>query len=86
MWLATRGAGLPIVDHGVRQNVDSEDEPLIIEARRRGNSVKPDEAYAALERLYGEVRRLDLFARRPRPGWTVWGAEVVNTLDPAPVA
>jgi N6-adenosine-specific RNA methylase IME4 len=39
-----------------------------------------------LERLYGEVRRLDLFARRPRPGWTVWGAEVVNSMDPAAVA
>jgi N6-adenosine-specific RNA methylase IME4 len=87
MWLATRGAGLRILDHGVRQNIDTEEEeellPLTIEAPRRGNSVKPDEAYQALERLYGDVRRLELFARRKRPGWTVWGNEVVDLVPAA---
>jgi N6-adenosine-specific RNA methylase IME4 len=84
MWLATRGAGLKIVDHSVRRNIDTEEElPLTIEAPRRGNSVKPDEAYEALERLYGDVRRLELFARRRRPGWTVWGNEVVDLVPAA---
>jgi N6-adenosine-specific RNA methylase IME4 len=87
MWLATRGAGLRILDHGVRQNIDTEEEeellPLTIEAPRRENSVKPDEAYQALERLYGDVRRLELFARRRRPGWTVWGNEVVDLVPAA---
>jgi N6-adenosine-specific RNA methylase IME4 len=45
--------------------------------------VKPDEAYQALGRLYGDVRRLELFARRKRPGWTVWGNEVVDLVPAA---
>jgi N6-adenosine-specific RNA methylase IME4 len=75
-WLATRGKGLPIRHHGVSQAVDNWELPLTIAAPRRGHSVKPDDAYVALERLYGDVRRLDLFARSPRPGWDVWGNEV----------
>jgi N6-adenosine-specific RNA methylase IME4 len=71
--LATRGKGLPIVNHGVRQNVDS-DLPLTIEAARLDDSVKPDKAYATLVRLFGpDVRRLDLYARRRRQGLTPWG-------------
>ncbi len=95
MWLATRGKGLPIRDHGVSQGLYTEEErasenssgvksakpspadlPLTIEAPRRRHSEKPDEAYKAVERLYGDVRRLDLFARRERPGWTAWGNQV----------
>jgi N6-adenosine-specific RNA methylase IME4 len=67
-WLATRGKGLPILDHGVSQS---------IWAPRRAHSEKPDEAYQSLKRLFGDnVRRLDLFARRARPGWTIWGNEI----------
>jgi N6-adenosine-specific RNA methylase IME4 len=78
MWLATRGKGLPIADHGVSQSVitDKADLPITVEAQRRDHSRKPDEAYTALERLFGEVRRLELFARCVRPGWTAWGNEV----------
>jgi N6-adenosine-specific RNA methylase IME4 len=83
MWLATRGRGLPIRDHGVSQGVFTEEDlPLAIEARRRAHSRKPDETYQALERLYGDVRRLDLFARHERPGWTSWGNEVDQARAP----
>lgn len=53
--------------------------PLVIEAPRGTHSEKPDEAYTALERLFGDVRRIDLFARKQRPGWTAWGDEVNAT-------
>jgi N6-adenosine-specific RNA methylase IME4 len=77
MWYGSRGKGLPICDHAVDQEVFAqEDLPLVIEASRRGNSVKPDEAYHRIERLFGDVRRLELFARQVRPGWTVWGNEL----------
>jgi hypothetical protein len=60
-WLMTRGKGLPILDHGVSHGIlTEEDLPLVLEAPRRGHSQKPDEAYHALERLYGDVRRLDM--------------------------
>lgn len=38
------------------------------------HSQKPEESYRMIERAsYGPF--LELFARRPRPGWTVWGNE-----------
>lgn len=79
MWYGSRGKGLPIRHHAVDQEVFTEEDlPLVIEAPRRGNSVKPDQAYHAIERLYGDVRRLELFARKLRPGWTVWGNEIAD--------
>ena len=36
---------------------------------------KPEEVYRRIERLYPGPR-LELFARRPRAGWTVWGNEI----------
>jgi N6-adenosine-specific RNA methylase IME4 len=72
LWLAKRGNGLPRADKGVHQTII---------ARRRENSRKPDEAYVALERLSGDVRRIELFARRARPGWTRWGNELLAPDD-----
>lgn len=43
------------------------------------HSEKPDEFYQLVETMtpapYAELDRLELFARAPRPGWTVWGDE-----------
>jgi N6-adenosine-specific RNA methylase IME4 len=47
----------------------------VITAPRREHSEKPDEAYARMKRLYGGPY-LELFARKPRDGWTTWGNEV----------
>ena len=47
------------------------------------HSEKPDEAYARMERLYPGPR-LELFARRPREGWTTWGNEIARPGDEAP--
>jgi N6-adenosine-specific RNA methylase IME4 len=64
---ATRGRGLRRIDRGVSQ---------CIRAPRREHSRKPDEVIEGLERLFGPVRRLELFARRQRLGWEAWGNEV----------
>lgn len=66
-WLFTRGKGLAVLDHSVRQ--------LIIEPPRE-HSRKPAEAAHRLERLFGDVPRLEMFCRTPRAGWTSWGNEV----------
>lgn len=39
----------------------------------RAHSRKPEEAFAAAEQLMPGARRLELFARQGRPGWTGWG-------------
>ena len=44
------------------------------------HSKKPEEARRRIEALLGEVPRLELFARRPSPGWDVWGNEVESDI------
>ena len=44
------------------------------------HSKKPEEARRRIEALLGEVPRLELFARRPSPGWDVWGNEVESNV------
>jgi N6-adenosine-specific RNA methylase IME4 len=83
LWLAICGDGLKRVDKGVRQGFVADEgrhddgSTGLIVARRRENSRKPDEIYVALERLFGDVRRIELFGRRERPGWTHWGNELL---------
>lgn len=62
--IGTRGA--PRTTKGVRDTI------LGI---RRENSRKPEEAYPAAEKLMPHARRLDLFSRQNRTGWTAWGNE-----------
>lgn len=52
------------------------------------HSHKPEELHAIAERLGPEGKRLELFARRPRPGWDIWGNEVQSDvpLGPFPTA
>lgn len=64
-FIATRGA--PKTTKVVRS---------VIIAPVREHSRKPDEAFAAAEQLMPEARRLELFSRQARPGWSVWGNEV----------
>ncbi|RBI86694.1 S-adenosylmethionine-binding protein [Rhodosalinus halophilus] len=49
----------------------------ILISQKREHSRKPDEQYDLIERCsFGE--RLELFARGPREGWTVWGNQSDN--------
>lgn len=53
------------------RNVDQ-----VISTPRREHSRKPDEAYERIEQLFGDVQRIELFARgKGRKGWTTWGDE-----------
>jgi N6-adenosine-specific RNA methylase IME4 len=48
----------------------------VIAAPRREHSRKPDEAYEAIERMYPELSKIELFARTRRDGWEAWGNRV----------
>lgn len=63
--LAKRGSPLRL-DEGVHS---------VIMAPVGAHSEKPDEAYVRMERLFGGPR-LELFARKLRPGWLCWGDEL----------
>lgn len=51
------------------------DVAQVITSPRMEHSRKPDEAAARIERLLGGPY-IELFARRPRAGWDVWGNQV----------
>lgn len=66
--LGTRGRGLRRY---------SKDVLSLIYAPVRRHSQKPDEQYGKIDRLFGpDIRKLEMFARRPHVGWDVWGNEV----------
>lgn len=62
--IAVRGDGLERMSASIRQVIYS---PL------GEHSAKPAEARLRLEELYGDVKRIELFARDVIPGWHSWG-------------
>jgi len=46
-------------------------------AKSEKHSAKPDEFYNMLNVLPGS--KIDIFARKPRDGWFIWGNEIPNT-------
>jgi len=52
--------------------------PLVFQAENIKHSQKPDKFYDMIEVL-GDSR-IDLFARKKRPGWDVWGDEVESDI------
>ena len=54
------------VDRTVRQ---------LVRAERTIHSRKPEEVRRRIEQLFGDVPRIELFARGKVPGWDVWGNE-----------
>ena len=66
--IATKGSpGVP----------DEKNRPSsVIQAARGKHSEKPDKVYSLIEKMYPDVKRVELFARRTRRGWDSWGNEV----------
>lgn len=50
--------------------------PSVISAPRGEHSEKPDLVYSIIESMYPNRQKIELFARRVHPGWTVWGNEI----------
>ncbi len=53
----------------------------LLATRKREHSRKPDEQYDVIEQC-SPGPYLELFARYPRPGWSVWGAEAGLDVTP----
>lgn len=64
--LLRKGKGLIIQDNTISQ---------MIMTKKDSHSKKPYICYAHLERLYGDIDKIELFARHKRAGWDVWGME-----------
>jgi N6-adenosine-specific RNA methylase IME4 len=61
----------------------AEDVHQVVIAPVGEHSEKPDEVYRRIERLY-RGPYLELFARKPRDGWTVWGNEAPPPREDPP--
>jgi site-specific DNA-methyltransferase (adenine-specific) len=68
------GRTLPIFDEGMAQ---------VVFAPRSEHSSKPDEVRVRIQELWGDVPRLELFARAKYPGWDSWGLEVDSPMPSA---
>ncbi len=77
VWVRNRHELLLIATKGSFSPPDPEDRvDSVIEAPRGRHSEKPACVYELIERMYPHASKLELFARRRRPGWAVWGNEV----------
>ena len=52
----------------------------VIIAPREEHSKKPDIVREKIVELFGDLPRIELFARQPTPGWDVWGNEVDSDI------
>ena len=47
----------------------------------REHSQKPDEARDRIVQLFGDVPRIELFARQKVDGWDSWGNEIESDIE-----
>ena len=69
--LGTKGRPLRL-NKGVRS---------IVQSVRREHSRKPDEVRERIVELFGDLPRIELFARQKVSGWHAWGNEVESDID-----
>jgi site-specific DNA-methyltransferase (adenine-specific) len=53
---------------------------LLLEERTK-HSKKPNEARIRIDKLFGDLPRIELFAREKHEGWDVWGNEVKCDIE-----
>lgn len=71
-----RCASEPFIIGTIGAPVTARNVRTVVEGPTREHSRKPDEAYAAAERLHPRaLRRADIFSRESRPGWEPFGFE-----------
>jgi len=53
----------------------------LLEEIRTKHSQKPQEARNRIEKLFGNLPKIELFAREKTEGWDVWGNEVESDIE-----
>ena len=57
------------------------DVDQVLVTKRREHSRKPDEIRKKIVELYGDVQRIELFARQRFEGWDVWGLQAPSLIQ-----
>jgi N6-adenosine-specific RNA methylase IME4 len=69
--LGTKGKILPRLKHNIHS---------VVISKIREHSRKPDEVRNRITDLFGDLPRIELFAREKIKGWDVWGNEVKSDV------
>lgn len=76
-WVRQRHELLLIGVKGDIPTPKGKDKPdSVIEAPREEHSKKPEIMYQIIEKMYPELRKVELFSRNKREGWESWGNQV----------
>lgn len=65
--LIARKGRVPVIDKSIRQGLIAPIDE---------HSKKPTEIRDMIVKMYGDIPRIELFARQRTPGWDVWGNQV----------
>jgi N6-adenosine-specific RNA methylase IME4 len=83
-WVRGQAELLLIATRGnVPAPAPGEQPPAVVEAPRGRHSEKPNVFAEMIERLFPNVPKLEMFARKRRPGWGVWGNEIRREAEDA---
>lgn len=64
------------VKNGRPMKLHSESIRQVVLAPKQEHSRKPDVIHESIERMYPDASKIELFARRSRAGWDMWGNEI----------
>lgn len=65
----------------VYKHLENKSQRSVCLAENLKHSAKPDDLQISLEAMFPKGKKLELFARRIRPGWTCLGNEICNGED-----
>ena len=70
-----------ISNNKIYQQLENKSQRSVCFAENLRHSAKPENLQDSLETMFPKARKLELFARRIRPGWTCLGNEICNGED-----
>jgi N6-adenosine-specific RNA methylase IME4 len=82
-WTRSNGEVCLLAMRGKPKRLKKDVRQAIIEPRRQ-HSRKPDCVYERIERLMGDVPKIELFSRTRRKGWDMVGHQVGKFITPEP--
>lgn len=56
-------------------------EKSYLEEKKTKHSSKPNEIRNRIERMFGDISKVELFARQKSDGWDIWGNELENDIE-----
>ena len=80
MWTRSNSEICLLGVKGIPVRINADVQQVILSAKGEHSS-KPHEAYVRIERLMGDLPRVELFARHRRSGWDALGNEVPNEVQ-----